>query len=290
MGLQQNIVLNDIDILAPMVAHLINCSQREGIFPENAKIARVIPIYKNKGSKQIYENYRPISLLPIFSKIIERLIYNKVFEFLVRYEIIFDSQYGFRGGHNTTHATLDFLGSIEDAMEKNEHAIGIFCDLSKAFDTLNHDILLLKLEHYGIKGKALNWFESYLKNRRQYTEWGNCKSSLLALETGVPQGSILGPLLFLIYINDLPSSTKLKSVMYADDTNLLVRGKTLEIVIRELNHELENVNDYFKANQLKLNPHKTRMVYHYRSQMIISNFIKILTITMHGRNDTGSPN
>ena len=209
----------------------------------------------------VYENYRPISLLPIFSKIIERLIYNKVFKFLVRYEIIFDSQYGFRGGHNTTHATLDFLGSIEDAMEKNEQAIGIFCDLSKAFDTLNHDILLLKLEHYGIKGKALNWFESYLRNRQQYTEWGNSKSSLLVLETGVPQGSILGPLLFLIYINDLPSSTKLKSVMYADDTNLLVRGKTLEIVFRELNHKLENINDYFKANQLKLNPDKTKMVY-----------------------------
>ena len=120
MGFQQNIVLNDMDILAPVVAHLINCSQREGIFPENAKIARVIPIYKNKGSKQLYENYRPISLLPIFSKIIERLIYNKVFKFLVRYEIIFDSQYGFRGGHNTTHATLDFLGSIKDAMEKNK--------------------------------------------------------------------------------------------------------------------------------------------------------------------------
>ena len=163
--------------------------------------------------------------------------------------------------YNTTHATLDFLGSIEDAMEKNEHAIGIFCGLSKAFDTLNHDILLLKLEHYGIRGIALNWFKSYLKDRKQYTEWGNCKSSLLALETGVPQGSILGPLLFLIYINDLPSSTKLKSVMYADDTNLLVRGKTLETVIRDLNYELENVNDYFKANQLKLNPHKTKMVY-----------------------------
>ena len=261
LGFQQNIVLSDIHILAPVVAHLINCSQREGIFPENAKIARVIPIYKNKGSKQMYENYRPISLLPIFSKIIERLIYNKVFEFLVRYEIIFDSQYGFRRGHNTTHATLDFLRSVEDAIEMNEHAIEIFCDLSKAFDTLNHKILISKLEHYGIRRKALNWVESYLKDRKQYTEWGNCKSSLLALETGVPQGSILGPLLFLIYINDLPSATNLKSVMYADDTNLLVRGKNLENVVRELNRELENINDYFKANQLKLNPHKTKMVY-----------------------------
>ena len=105
-GFQQNIVLNDVNILAPVIAHLVNKSQDEGIFPENAKIARVIPVYKNKGGKHLYENYR---LLPIFSKIIERLIYNKLFDFLVRYEILFNSQYGFRKGHNTTHATADFF-------------------------------------------------------------------------------------------------------------------------------------------------------------------------------------
>ena len=118
-GFQQNIVLQDIDLLAPLIAHLINCSQNKGVFPEKAKIARVIPVYKNKGDKYLYENYRPISLLPIFSKVMERLIYNKVFDYLVRCGILFKSQYGFQAGHNTTHATLDFVKTIEDAIEQN---------------------------------------------------------------------------------------------------------------------------------------------------------------------------
>ena len=259
-GFQQNIVLKDIDLMAPIIAHLVNVSQATGVFPENGKIARVIPIYKNKGSKQLYENYRPVSLLPILSKIIERLIYNKLFDFLVRYDIIFDSQYGFRTGHSTTHATLDFIQTIEDSIEKNEYAIGVFCDLSKAFDTLNHKVLLTKLEHYGIRGSSLQWFTSYLKDRRQYVEWNSCKSSTALIETGVPQGSILGPLLFLLYINDLPSATRLKCIMYADDTNLLIKGRNIEQLVIDLNQELEYVNDFFKANQLKLNAKKTKII------------------------------
>ena len=258
-GFKQNVILQDIDILAPVLAHLINTSQRKGVFPDNAKIARVIPVYKNKGDKHLYENYRPISLLPIFSKIMERLIYNKVFDFLVRYEILFESQYGFRSGHNTTHATLDFVKTIEDAIEHNNYSIGVFCDLSKAFDTLNHDILLMKLDYYGIKGKEWQWFHSYLNGRCQYVEFNGHKSTTLPLETGVPQGSILGPLLFLLYINDLPSATTMKSVIFADDTNLLISGNNLREIADTLNSELELVSDFFKANQLKLNAKKTKM-------------------------------
>ena len=260
-GFQQNILLNDSDIMAPCLAHLANSSFKTGIFPENGKVARVIPVYKNKGTKHNYGNYRPISLLPIISKIIERLIYNKVFDFLVRYDILFESQYGFRTGHNTTHAALDFVGSIEKALEKGEHVIGIFCDLSKAFDTLNHEILLSKLEHYGIRDTALSWFRSYLANRRQFVDWNGFKSDSLPLETGVPQGSILGPLLFLLYINDLPAAVSLKSVMFADDTNLLISSDNFSYLIQTLNEELGKINDYFKANQLKLNAQKTKMVY-----------------------------
>ena len=266
-GFQQNIVLSDIDILAPVLAHLVNCSQNTGIFPESGKVARVIPVYKLKGDKQNYENYRPISLLPVFSKILERLIYNKVFEFLVRYEILFESQYGFRSNHNTTHATLDFIKTIEETIESGNYAIGIFCDLSKAFDTLNHEILLDKLDHYGIRGTALMWFDSYLSNRSQYVELNGCKSARLPLKTGVPQGSILGPLLFLLYINDLPSASNLKCVTFADDTNLLIKGKNLEKMAAELNGELENISDYFKANQLKLNPKKTKAVIFRRKSL-----------------------
>ena len=179
----------------------------------------------------------------------ERLLYDKIFEFLVRYQILFKSQYGFRAGHNTTHATLDFLEKIEEAFEKDECAVGIFCDLSKAFDTLNHDLLLMKLNHYGMRGTAGNWFKSYLSNRTQYVDWNEGKSRNIPITTGVPQGSILGSLLFLIYINDLASAVqKLKCVIFADDTNLLIKGKDIQEIQPILNAELENVNDFFFAS------------------------------------------
>ena len=200
-------------------------------------------------------------MLPVFSKIIEKLIYSKIFSFLVRYDILFKSQYGFRKGHNTTHATLDFLQTIDSAFKENEVAIGIFCDLSKAFDTLNHEILLSKLDHYGIRGSWLAWLRSYLTNRQQFVDMNGVKSSLAPITVGVPQGSILGPLLFLIYINDLPAAlTKLIPVMFADDTNLVIKGKNINELISTVNTELESLDDYFKANKLKLNTDKTKLV------------------------------
>ena len=179
----------------------------------------------------------------------------------VCYQILFETQYGFRKGRNTTHATLDFIKTIEDAIELNQYAIGVFCDLSKAFDTLNHKILLEKLDHYGIRGTANKWFESYLKDRTQYVELNGKRSCSLPIETGVPQGSILGPLLFLIYINDLPSASNLKCVSFADDSNLLIQGNDLKAMTLQLTKELEGINDFFKANQLKLNASKTKVVF-----------------------------
>ena len=259
-GFKQDVVLHDAELFIPVLLHLVNSSFREGICPNNSKIARVIPVYKQKGNKYLYDNYRPVALLPVFSKIMERLIYNRVFDFLVRYEIIFESQFGFRSGHNTTHATLDFVKNIEEALDKNEIAIGVFCDLSKAFDTLDHNVLLMKLDHYGIRGKLNDWFSSYLSGRQQFVDWNGACSSKRPILTGVPQGSILGPLLFLIYINDLPSASNLKCTLYADDSNLLIRGKDIHLTAQALTTQLERISDYFKSNKLKLNAKKTKLV------------------------------
>ena len=184
----------------------------------------------------------------------EKLVYDKIFHFLVCYEILFKSQYGFRRGRNTTHATLDFLKTVEAALKERELAIGVFCDLSKAFDTLDHEILLSKLDHYGIRGNWLLWIRSYLSNRQQYVDMNGTKSSLAPIVVGVPQGSILGPLLFLIYVNDLPAALeKLTAVTYADDTNLVIKGKDLGELVSTVNTELETLIDFFKTNKLKLN-------------------------------------
>ena len=166
----------------------------------------------------------------------------------------------FRCTLHTAHAILDFVKAIEDAIESGQYAIGVFCDLSKAFDTLNHEVLLEKLNHYGIRGVANRWLQSYLENRSQYVEINGKKSSRLPLPTGVPQGSILGPLLFILYINDLPSAANLKCVKFADDSNHLISGKNLENIAKTLTTELCHVSDYFKANKLKLNAKKTNLI------------------------------
>ena len=206
-------------LLKPLTL-IINQSLITGLFPEKLKIAKVQPLFK-KGDEEHIENYRPISLLTSISKVFEKVVFLQLTKYFQDNGLFYDGQYGFRENHSTEMATVELLDRIISALDDKQLPISIYMDLSKAFDTLNHDILLDKLSYYGVEGTALQWFDSYLSNRSMYVEIDNMKSSVRTLTTGVPQGSILGPLLFLIYMNDISNSSNLfKFILFADDTNL----------------------------------------------------------------------
>ena len=255
-------------IIVPLII-IINQMLNTGIFPDKLKTAKIIPIYK-KDDETLFTNYRPISLLPAISKIFEKVIFNQLYEFFVQQKLFYNAQYGFRTEHSTEYAALELVDRVMCEMDKNYTPINVYLDLSKAFDTLDHKILLDKLQYYGINGVAHRLLESYLSNRKQYVEINETKSESLTLTTGVPQGSILGPLLFIIYINDIAQASRLFDfIIYADDTTL---STTLEIVLNEsqnvdvsiiLNSELNAISDWLKLNKLSLNVKKSKyMIFH----------------------------
>ena len=186
------------------------------------------PVFKTGDLKEV-SNYRPISVLPCFSKILERIMHSRLYSYLVN-EKIFSKQFAFQKGHSTEHAIAQLADKIHESFENDSYTLGVFIDLFKAFDTIDHAILLKKLENYGIKDTNLAWFRTYLTNRKQYIQITNdSKSDLWNTTCGVPQGSILGPLLFLVYVSNLPSSSKiLKPIIFADDTNLFCEHKNIK--------------------------------------------------------------
>ena len=216
------------NLLSAPLAFLFNYCFTVGEVPKSFKIAKVIPINK-KGSKVTMSNYRPISLLSIFSKIMEKLMYNKLIDYFQKNNVLFNGQFGFRASHSTAQAILLITDKIQNSIEKKLFSCGIFLDLSKAFDTVNHDILIQKLEYYGIRGLPGDWFRSYLTNRSQFVSIENTNSVLKSITCGVPQGSVLGPLLFLLYINDFCNcAPQLDFHLFADDTNLFCADKSLQ--------------------------------------------------------------
>ena len=224
------------------------------------KMAEVILIYKNKNVEQ-YTNYRPISLLPSLSKIMEKVIYKRVYNFLNLNKLFYPSQYGFRPKCSTTHAIAQLTAHILEALDNKKHTIGVFLDLSKAFDTINHETLLHKLHHYGIRGLALEWFRSYLSGRKQYVHFNGMDSDTEDVTCGVPQGSVLGPLLFIIYTNDLPNALRDSGcILFADDTTLFQSLQDINMIINNLSQELEKLTDWFRANKLSLNINKTNYI------------------------------
>jgi len=268
-GIDNCLLKKMIAHIADPLVYIINLSISSGIVPDNMKIAKVVPIFK-KGNKDDVNNYRPISLLTTFSKIIERIIYIRTIKFCQLHNIFTEFQFGFRENHSTSHALLSFVQKTTKSLDQFCHMVGVFLDFSKAFDTINHQILLKKLYHYGIRGKALEWFRSYLSNRKQFVTVNDIDSQLLNIDCGVPQGSILGPLLFIIFINDFHNcSDKLSFLMFADDSNLFFSHPDPQILVNTVNTELVKVLQWIKANKLTLNVTKSKY-------MIFSNSLEEL--------------
>ena len=204
------------------------------------------PSLKKKDDPSLLTNYRPISLLPSISKILEKIIHKRLYFFLQVNDLLIPNQSGFRKGHSTDLAIIQLLDKITKSFVNKEHLIGIFMDLSKAFDTIDHDILIYKLKRYGIRGLALSWIIDYLSNRKQYVLFKSSKSQKSNITCGVPQGSILGPLLFLVYINDIINTSKtLKFILFADDTNIFYSHENHETLFNTLNTEIDKVSQWF---------------------------------------------
>ena len=218
---------------------VINLSLTQGKFSDPLKTVKFIPIHKSDNKLSI-TNYRPISILTFFSKIFERLMYHRLLDYLNKNDILCHNQYCFRENHSTYMALLNMIDDISNKLNNNNDWKEVFIDLSKAFDTIDHSLLLKKLEHYGIRGTALSWFTSYLTKRSQYVSTSGNNSSCLQIKCGVPQGSILGLLLFIVYINDIINCSKAAIfIMFADDTNLFFKHNNLKTLYEHVNIELQ---------------------------------------------------
>ena len=259
-GIPQKLVKDSAIIITPFLNHIFNISLSEGKFPDDWKKARVSPILKS-GSRDECDNYRPISILSPISKIFEKIVFDQLSQYLTTNEILTDYQSGFRKGYSTCSSLLRTTNDWLVNMDKGLINGVVFLDLKKAFDTVDHDILIKKLEFYGNKNNALRWFISYLSNRKQVCKVGMSMSNSENVAAGVSQGSNLGPLLFLLYINDLPNCLDSSvPALFADDTNLTASGASASEIQDILEIELNKVHTWLLANKLTLNIKKTEYV------------------------------
>ena len=259
------------ELISLPIVNMVNSSFQQGNFPNILKLANIIPIHK-KDCKKLCANYRPISRLHFLGKIFERMVSNRVTAFFDKFNLFNNNQYGFRKKRSTHDAVLNFTEAVYDALNEKNHNISVLIDLKSAFDTVNHRILLEKLELYGIRGNCLSWFQSYLKDRKFKVGINKNYSTVRTINIGIPQGSILGPLLFIIYNNDLPSVTNiLKTTLFADDTNFSIEHKNYDHLVPTLNSELRNITNWTVSNRLTINTSKTEMLFFSNRRNVLIN-------------------
>jgi hypothetical protein len=250
------------------ISIITNKSITSATVPEFLKLSKVIPIYKSKSHDE-FTNYRPISLLPTLSKILEKVIHKRLYTFLNSANILNDKQFGFRKQHCTTDAVTKLINDIGKYLDIKESVLTIYCDLSRAFDTINHEIVLKKRHYYGIRGHALEWFRSYLAERKHYVNYNGQDSEVESIDIGVPQGSVLGPLLFIIYVNDLPDClTNSDCKLFADDTTIYGHNPNINHLFNTMTIELQSLMDWFNANKLSLNLTKTYYMLFSNSKIV----------------------
>lgn len=263
------------NLISEELTQCINKCLRNGSFPDSLKIAKVTPIFKN-GSREDPGNYRPVSVLPVISKIFEKILHKRLFQYLDSIHFLSERQYGFRPKSNTLSATVDLVTEIKLKIDQKQIAVGVFIDLKKAFDTVSHEILLNKLRMIGITGTALKIFKSYLANRYQVVKLGQSTSDAKLITYGVPQGSILGPLLFLIYVNDIQNiGLQGQITLYADDTCLFYFGANLDTMLEQAQSDLNCLHEWLLCNLLTINASKTKYIIFAAKNKIVNDHLPL---------------